>query len=92
MANIVPRKEKVMNYENAVEELSSYIFTNYEECFLSGDEPDEIVDMYLEDNILIQDLEDFGIDSRTIDLDSIRYSIEERLWEKFNKKYKKGEM
>lgn len=79
-------------YENLVEGLASYILINYEECFLSGDEPDEIVDMYLEDTILIQDLEDFGIDSRTIDLESVRRDVEERLWEKYNKKYKKGEM
>ena len=75
-------------YENAVEELSSYIFINYEECFLSGDEPDEIVDMYLDDITLIQDLEDFGIDSRTVDLESVKYDVEKKLWEKYNKKYK----
>lgn len=77
-----------MNYEKAIEELASYIFINYEECFLSGDEPDEIVDMYLEDNILIQDLEDFGIDSRTIDLESVRYDVEKKLWEMYDSKYK----
>jgi hypothetical protein len=87
-----PLKGGFMNYEKAIEELTSalasYIFIYYEECFLSGDEPDEIVDMYLEDNILIQDLEDFGIDSRTVDLSLIRQNVEEKLWEKYNKKYK----
>lgn len=78
-----------MNYEKAIEGLASYIFTYYEERFLSGDEPDEVIfDVYLEDITLIQDLEDFGIDSRTVDLSSIRQDVEERLWEKYNKKYK----
>jgi hypothetical protein len=77
----------VNEYEKAIEGLASYIFTNYEECFLSGDEPDEIVDMYLEDNILIQDLEDFGINF-PIDLGSVKYDVEKTLWEKYNKKYK----
>lgn len=79
-----------MNYEKAIEGLASYIFTNYEECFLSGDEPDEIVDMYLEDTILIQDLEDFGIDSRTIDLESVRYDVEKKLWEMYDSKRKEN--
>ena len=71
-----------------VEELASRLFNYYEGRFLDGDEPDEIVsEAYLEDVDLLKDLQDLGIDF-PIDLDSIRRDVEERLWEKYNKKYK----
>lgn len=77
-----------MNYKNAIEGLASYIFAYYEERFLDGEEPDEIVsEAYLEDADLLKDLQDLGIDF-PIDLESIRQDVEERLWEKYNKKYK----
>lgn len=88
MANIVPRKENFMNYEKAIEGLASRLFDYYEGRFLDGDEPDEIVsEAYLEDVDLLKDLQDFGIDF-PIDLDSVRYDVEKKLWEKYNKKYK----
>lgn len=78
-----------MNYEKAIEELASYIFAYYEERFLSGDEPDEIVsEAYLEDVDLLKDLQDLGIDF-PIDLDSIRRDVEERLWEMYDSKIRK---
>jgi len=91
MAHYIQGKkgEIIMNkYENAVEELASYIFAYYEGRFLDGDEPDEIVsEAYLEDVDLLKDLQDLGIDF-PIDLSSIKHDIEEKLWEKYNKKYK----
>lgn len=72
-------------YEKAIEGLASYIFTNYEERFIDGDEPDEIIfDVYLEDATLLKDLQDFGIDF-PIDLGLVRYDVEKKLWEMYDK-------
>lgn len=71
-----------------IEELASRLFAYYEERFLDGDEPDEIVsEAYLEDADLLKDLQDLGIDF-PIDLESIRYDIEKKLWEMYDSKYK----
>jgi hypothetical protein len=74
----------------AVEELASRLFAYYEERFLDGEEPDEIVsEAYLEDVDLLKDLQDLGIDF-PIDLDSIRRDVEERLWEMYDSKRKEN--
>lgn len=84
------KKEESMNYKNAIEELASYIFVYYEERFLDGEEPDEIVsEAYLEDADLLKDLQDLGIDF-PIDLESVRQDVEERLWEMYDRKRKEN--
>jgi hypothetical protein len=79
-----------MDYEKAVEGLASHIFAYYEERFLSGEEPDEIVfEAYLEDADLLKDLQDLGIDF-PIDLGLVRYDVEKKLWEMYDSKRKEN--